>query len=65
MVSTQKLVADLATARERVYQHSLPLEDARAQAAYGQHSYVGKILEISQELPGRIHLVLIREPAGY
>ncbi len=65
VVSTQKLVADLATARERVYQHSLPLEDARAQAAYGQHSYVGKILEISQELPGRIHLVLVREPAGY
>jgi acyl-CoA hydrolase len=65
VVSTSKLVADLATARERVYQHSLPLEDARAQAAYGQHSYVGKILEISQELPGRIHLVLVREPAGY
>ena len=30
---------------------SLPLEDARAQAAYGQHSQVGKILEIHQGIP--------------
>jgi hypothetical protein len=41
------------------------LEDARAQAAYGQHSQVGKILEIHQELPGRIHVVLIRQPVGF
>src|ERR1700722_18951767 len=32
IAGTQKIVADLAAARERVYQHSLPLEDARAQA---------------------------------
>ena len=44
---------------------SLPLEDARAQAAYGQHSQVGKVLEIHQELPGRIHVVLIREQVGF
>lgn len=25
----------------------------------------GKILEIRQELPGRIHIVLVREPAGF
>ena len=43
----------------------LHLEDARAQAAYGQHSQVAKILEIHQELPGRIHIVLIREPVGF
>jgi hypothetical protein len=36
-----------------------------AQAAYGQHSQVGKVLEIHQELPGRIHIVLIRQPAGF
>ena len=39
--------------------------DVRAQAAYGQHSQVGKILEIHQELPGRIHIVLIRQPVGF
>ena len=65
VVGAQKIVPTLEAARERIYQHSLKLEDARAQAAYGQHSYVGKILEIHQELPGRIHLVLIRQPVGF
>ncbi|HEX9528559.1 MAG TPA: LUD domain-containing protein [Streptosporangiaceae bacterium] len=65
VAGAQKLVPTLAAAHQRIYQHSLPLEDARAQAAYGQHSSVGKILEIHQELPGRIHLVLIRQPVGF
>jgi acyl-CoA hydrolase len=65
VVGAQKIVPTLEAAHERVYQHSLVLEDARAQAAYGQHSFVGKILEIHQELPGRIHIVLIKEPVGY
>ena len=55
----------LMAAHERIYQHSLVLEDARAIAAYGQHSSVGKILEIHQELPGRIHVVLVRRPVGF
>jgi hypothetical protein len=45
--------------------HSLELEDARAIAAYGQNSFVGKVLEIHQELPGRIHVVLIRQAVGF
>jgi acyl-CoA hydrolase len=65
VVGAQKLVPDLAAAHERIYQHSLPLEDARAQAAYGQHSQVGKLLEIHQELPARIHVVLIRQQVGF
>jgi acyl-CoA hydrolase len=60
VVGTQTLVPTLEAAHQRIYQHSLPLEDARAQAAYGQHSQVGKLLEIHQELPGRIHIVLMR-----
>jgi acyl-CoA hydrolase len=65
VAGAQKLVPTLAAAHERIYQHSLPLEDARAQAAYGQHSQVGKVLEIHQELPGRIHIVLIRKAVGF
>jgi len=65
VVGAQKLVPTLQAAHERVYRHSLVLEDARAQAAYGQHSSVGKILEIHQELPGRIHIVLIRQVVGF
>ena len=65
VVGAQKLVPTLQAAHERIYQHSLVLEDARAIAAYGQHSSVGKVLEIHQELPGRIRIVLIRQVAGF
>jgi acyl-CoA hydrolase len=65
VVGAQKLVPTLPAAHDRIYQHSLPLEDVRAQAAYGQHSSVGKVLEIHQELPGRIHIVLIRQLVGF
>ena len=65
VVGAQKLVPTLDAAHQRIYQHSLPLEDARAQAAYGQHSQVGKVLEIHQELPGRIHIVVIRRQVGF
>ncbi len=65
VVGAQKLVTDLDEARERIYTHSLILEDARAYAAYGQNSFVGKVLEIHQELPGRIHVVLIRQAVGF
>ena len=65
VIGAQKLVPTPEAARERIYEHSLKLEDARAQAAYGQHSYVGKIMEIHQELPGRIHIILIRQPVGF
>ena len=65
VVGAQKLVPTLDAAHERIYQHSLILEDARAIAAYGQNSSVGKILEIHQENPGRTHIVLIRQSVGY
>ena len=65
VVGAQKLVPTLGAAHERIYQHSLVLEDARAIAAYGQHSSVGKILEIHTELPGRIHIVLVRQVVGF
>jgi hypothetical protein len=65
VIGAQKLVPTLEAARERIYEHSLKLEDARAIAAYGQNSFVGKILEIHQELPGRSHIVLIRQVVGF
>lgn len=65
VVGAQKLVADLETAQERIYDHCLGLENARTQEAYGKDSRVGKILEIHQEEPGRIHVVLIREAVGF
>ena len=65
VVGAQKLVPTAEAARKRIYEHSLKLEDARAFAAYGQNSFVGKILEIHQDPPGRIHVVLIRQPVGF
>src|SRR5438093_4652848 len=65
VVGAQKLVPDLEAARERIIEHSLKLEDARANAVYGQNSRMRKILEIHQEDPGRIHVVLIRQTVGF
>jgi acyl-CoA hydrolase len=65
VVGAQKLVPTVEAARERIFEHSLPLEDARAYAAYGMNSRVGKILEIRQEDPGRIHVVIVRKAVGF
>ena len=65
VVGAQKLVPNLEAAHDRIYKHSLPLEDARAIAVYGQNSFVGKVLEIHQEFPGRTHIVLIRQSVGF
>jgi hypothetical protein len=54
VVGAQKLVPPRRQRTSGSAGTAWPLEDARAQAAYGQHSQVGKILEIHQELPGRI-----------
>src|SRR5919106_329917 len=61
VVGAQKLVPDLAAAHERIYEHCFKLEDARTLEAYGKNSRVGKILEIHEEDPDRIHVVLIRQ----
>ncbi len=65
VVGAQKLVPSLEAARERIVEHSLKLEDGRAYAAYGINSRIGKVLEIHQEDPGRIHVVLIRQSVGF
>jgi len=65
VVGAQKLVPDLATAHERIHQHCLELENERALGVYGRGSYVGKILEIHQDEPGRTHVVVIRQAVGF
>jgi LUD domain len=65
VVGAQKLVPSLEAAHERILEHSLKLEDGRAYAAYGQNSRIGKVLEIHQEDPGRIHVVVIRQSVGF
>jgi len=59
--SSARRSSTLEAAHERSVEHSLKLEDARAIAVYEQNSFVGKDLEIRRELPGRTHVVLIRQ----
>jgi hypothetical protein len=66
VVGTQKIVSDVEEGLRRIYDYSFPLEDARAQAAYGIHSAVNKILIINREIiPDRITVVLVDEVLGF
>jgi hypothetical protein len=66
LVGTQKIVPDLQDALRRIDEYAFPLEDARAQAAYGIHSGVNKVLIINREwTPDRITVVLCDEPLGF
>jgi hypothetical protein len=52
-----------ATARSEIWPAGG--QQSAAAARQGRHSYVGKVLEIHQELPGRIHIILVRQPVGF
>ena len=66
VVGTQKIVSDLEEGLRRIDEYAFPLEDARAQAAYGIHSAVNKVLIINREIaPGRIAVVLVDEALGF
>jgi L-lactate utilization protein LutC len=66
VVGTQKIVSDLDEGLRRIDEYAFPLEDARAQAAYGVHSGVNKILIINREIsPGRITVVFVDEVVGF
>lgn len=66
VAGTNKIVSDLDEAFQRIDEHSLPLEDARARVAYGMGSSVDKVLVIHSEIvPNRTTVILIRESYGY
>ncbi|MFD4693215.1 LUD domain-containing protein [Streptomyces sp. NPDC058463] len=66
IIGAQKVVPDLSTALRRVQEHALPLENARAQAAYGMPSAVNRLLILNAEpRPGRGTVLLLREAIGY
>ena len=66
VVGTQKIVSDLDEGLRRINEYALPLEDARAMAAYGIHSAVNKVLIINGEVvPGRITVVFVDEVLGF
>jgi hypothetical protein len=66
VVGTQKIVSDLEEGLRRINDYSLPLEDARAQAAYGIRSAVNKVLIVNREIvPERFTVVLVDEVLGF
>ena len=66
VAGTQKIVSDLEEGLRRIDEYAYPLEDARAQAAYGIRSAVNKVVVINREItPGRITVVLVDEVLGF
>ena len=65
VVGAQKIVKDLAEAMDRLETHVFPLEDERAQAAYGVNSVISKILIYRQDPQKRVHLIIVKEAAGF
>jgi hypothetical protein len=66
IAGAQKVVPDLATALRRVEDYALPLENARAQKAYGQPSAINHLLVLNAEpYPGRSIVLLLRQAIGF
>jgi hypothetical protein len=66
VVGAQKMVATIEDGMKRVREHVFPLEDERAQEAYGVHSTFGKWVIIEREVnPKRITVILVRETLGF
>lgn len=65
VVGAQKIVKDTQEGIRRIHEHTLPLEDARAQKAYGVGSAVNNLLIINKQNPGRLTLILVKEKLGY
>lgn len=68
VVSTKKIVPTLTDAFDRLEKHVIPLEDERAQKAYGSHTAPNKIIVFNGENPmmGRtVHIIFVNERLGF
>jgi hypothetical protein len=66
VIGGQKIVADLEIGIRRLFEYSLPLEDRRAQEAYGVSSGVNNILIINKTVAAdRITAILVHEALGF
>ena len=68
VVGAQKIVKDLEEGKQRIFEHSLPLEGERANKAYHMTggSNVDKLLTFYKEIvPGRITIILVNKVLGF
>ena len=64
VVGAQKVVPDLGAAFRRLDEYAFPMEDVRAQKAYGMHSKINKMLVLQGDMPGRVTVVIVNEVVG-
>jgi len=64
VVGAQKVVTDLDAAFRRLDEYAFPMEDVRAQKAYGMHSKINKTLVLQGDMPGRVTVVIVNEAVG-
>jgi L-lactate utilization protein LutB len=66
VAGVNKIVPSFDEAMKRVREYAYPLENVRAQKVYGTPSIIGKCVILSHErVPGRTHLILVKEALGY
>lgn len=65
VVGAQKIVSDVEEATERLEKYVFPLEDERALAAYGNHSIISKTVLFHNDPQKRIHIIIVKESAGF
>jgi hypothetical protein len=65
VIGHQKLVRDLAEARRRVVEYSLPREFVRMQGVGYPGSLIGKTLTLEADFGNRINVILVPETLGF
>jgi L-lactate utilization protein LutC len=66
IVGSQKIVKNLDEAMQRINGYVFPLENERAQKAYGMGSSINKTLIFNKEsTPNRITMIIVREKLGF
>ena len=66
VVGLNKVVSDLDMAFKRLYEHCVPLEDARMKKIGAPGTVVGKIVIYEREfVPQRISTILVKEKLGF
>lgn len=65
VVSTSKIVKDMNEAMHRLENHTFPLEDVRAQKAYGTSSSINFLLVYRKDPTNRATIVFVEEPLGF
>jgi YkgG family uncharacterized protein len=66
VIGGQKVVTDVQSGMRRIYEYCYPLEDARAQQAYGVPSGVNNVLIVNKVIaPGRVTAIIVKERLGF